>query len=754
MRPPHGGPQEHPEGGHEALLRVFASCPVGMAILRSSDRVIVDVNDAFTELFGWTRREAVGQSTASLGIIDSMTAQSLRAHLERAGRLRDNEVQLATSHGELRSVLLASEIVELWGEPHIISTFVDITARKQAEAAASRLAAIVESSDDAIIGKTLDGIVTSWNAGAQRIFGYVEDEMVGQSIRRLIPPERQHEADEILDRIRRGEGVRHFETVRRRKDGSLLDVSVTSSPIRDATGTIIGASKVARDITQQKQATKRFRLMVDSRLQGVMFWSRDGGVTDANDAFLDMLGYTREDLVAGRVDWNNITPPEYAEVTARRGAEMLERGVSTPYEKEYLRKDGTRIPVLVGSATLNGDREGVAFVVDLTERKKLEQQFLRVQRMESIGTLAGGIAHDLNNVLAPILMATGVLQEEITDPEHLSFLQTMHDSAVRGAALVQQVLSFARGVTGKQASLDPAVVMRDLLKVMRETFPKSIEVRFSAAEGLWKAKGDATQLHQVFMNLCVNARDAMPDGGTLTVTMENKVLDETYASMNIDARPAAHVCITIADSGTGIPPELRERIFEPFFTTKEVGKGTGLGLSTSLAILKSHGGFVHVYSEPGHGTTFRVYLPAITGDAGQVPGEAAATPVFRGNGALVLVVDDEEAIRTITRATLERFGYRTMLASNGAEAIAKYAQHRAEIAVVLTDMAMPVMDGPATIVALKSIDPRVKIIASSGFASNASILGAVDAGVTDFIPKPYTAETMLAMLDRVLRAES
>jgi CheY-like chemotaxis protein len=327
------------------------------------------------------------------------------------------------------------------------------------------------------------------------------------------------------------------------------------------------------------------------------------------------------------------------------------------------------------------------------------------------------------------------------------------DSAQRGASLVQQVLSFAKGVEGRHVTVNPITVISDLVKVTKETFPKSVTVQFNSGPDLWSISADPTQMHQVFLNLCINARDAMPHGGTLTITLENIVLDDTYAAMNIDARPGAYVVVTVADTGTGIPPEVRERIFEPFFTTKEVGKGTGLGLSTAMAILKSHFGFINVYSEPGGGTKFKVYLPANTTVAAADEVAVEQTKLPRGRGELILVVDDEEAVRDIVQAALERFGYRVMLATNGAEAVALYAQHRAAISVVLMDMAMPVMDGPSTIIALRSVNPQVRVIASSGLASDGRVAIALGAGVRHFLPKPYTAEAILKMLKEVL-AES
>jgi PAS domain S-box-containing protein len=484
-----------------------------------------------------------------------------------------------------------------------------------------------------------------------------------------------------------------------------------------------------------------------------MFSSGSGEIVGANDAFLQIIGYSRDDLAAGRINWPDLTPADYADADRKALAELISTGRCLPYEKEYICKDGTRVPILLGIASFeDGSDEGVCFVLDLTERKKLEQQFFRAQRMESIGTLAGGIAHDLNNVLAPIMLAVEVLREMITDPEAGEFLTTLSKSAQHGAALVKQVLSFARGVEGERVVVNPKHLVDDLLKVLRDTFPRSVAVRFTHARDLWTVTGDATQIHQVFLNLCVNARDAMPNGGRLSIHMENIVLDDTYSGMNIDSRPGAYVVVSVEDTGTGIPLDIQGRVFEPFFTTKETGKGTGLGLSTTIAIVKSHNGFIHLYSEPGNGTKFKVYLPANTSDRAADEVAIAQSRLPRGTGELVLIVDDEESIRSIAQGTLERFGYRVLLARNGAEAVAAYVQHQGDIAVVLTDMAMPVMDGPATIVALKAINPAVKIIGSSGLASDGDVAKAVGAGVLYFVPKPYTAETILKTLQKILHA--
>jgi CheY-like chemotaxis protein len=331
-------------------------------------------------------------------------------------------------------------------------------------------------------------------------------------------------------------------------------------------------------------------------------------------------------------------------------------------------------------------------------------------------------------------------------------LEMVSSSAQRGADMVSQVLSFARGVEGRRMEIQIKHLIQDIEKIANETFLKHIQVRTIVPHHLWTIIGDPTQLHQVLLNLCVNARDAMPEGGMLTISAENLALDTHYAGMNLEAKPGPYVLLQVEDSGTGMPAEVVEKIFDPFFTTKEIGRGTGLGLSTSLAIVKSHGGFIRVYSEPGVGTRFKVFLPAWTGP---LSGTAEEMPpeMPRGNGELILVVDDEASVRQITQQTLEAFGYRVVLASDGADAVAIYATRQAEIAAVLTDMTMPVMDGAAAIQVLRKFNPNVRIIAASGLSSNGYITDAASLGVKHFLAKPYTAETLLKTLAQVLKQD-
>ncbi len=610
----------------------------------------------------------------------------------------------------------------------------------------------------AVIATDLDGRIVFANRAVQELYGWSPEEILGRNVIEVTVPQMAlDQAAQIMERLQRGDSW-DGDFVVRHQSGRVFPVHVTNSPLLDDQRRMAGIIGISADISERKEAEEsrrradaRFRRLVDSNAQGVIFRKMTGEITEANDAFLQMVGYSRDDLDAGGLNWVAMTPPEFADRDRHAMAEIAARGVCTPYEKEYRRKDGTRVPVLIGAASFEDNpQEGVAFVLDLTERKKLEQQFLRAQRMESIGTLAGGIAHDLNNVLGPIVLSLDLLKAQFPDPDSQELLHLVATSAQRGAEMVRQVLSFARGVESRRIAVPVKHLVQEIGKIANDTFLKHIQVRVVVPHDLWPVLGDPTQLHQVLMNLCVNARDAMPHGGTLTITADNRVVQAREVAASPDARPGPHVFLQVTDTGTGMAPTTVERIFDPFFTTKEPGKGTGLGLSTSLAIVKSHGGFIRVYSEPGQGTTFNVYLPAHTVPSADPVAEVeAALP--RGNGELILVVDDEASVREITMQTLEIYGYRVLLAGDGAEAITIYREQKDEIAAVITDMMMPVLDGPATIQILKQINPDVVVIAVSGLGDAGQVSQATTLGVSSFLSKPYTAATMLNTLKTALR---
>ena len=382
---------------------------------------------------------------------------------------------------------------------------------------------------------------------------------------------------------------------------------------------------------------------------------------------------------------------------------------------------------------------------DITDKKQLEQQFLRAQRLESLGSLASGIAHDLNNVLTPIVGAAQLLPMTLPNLDDRSrrLLNMLVESSKRGSGLVKQILTFARGLDGERTVLQVRHILTELISVARQTFPKSIEIQVNnASEDLWMVNVDATQIHQVLMNLFVNARDAMPDGGSLTASTENMVIDTDSAQLQLPA--GTYILITIADTGMGMTSEILDRIFEPFFTTKKTG--TGLGLSTVQGIVKAHGGAIEVESQIGRGTCFKIYLPAIHNK--EAESSDAAADSYDGKGQLVLVVDDESAIREIAKESLETYNYRVMLASDGIEAIDLYAQNHRSIAIVLIDMMMPNLNTRSTIHALQQINPQVQIVVMSGSYLNLEAMVHTQQ-VSAFLTKPFTAINMLQTLESI-----
>lgn len=405
--------------------------------------------------------------------------------------------------------------------------------------------------------------------------------------------------------------------------------------------------------------------------------------------------------------------------------------------------------------TLMRERDGKPKAIlvvntDITEKKKLEAQLLRSQRMESIGTLASGLAHDLNNVLAPIMMALEFLRDNIEDAGLKTCLRTLEMCSLRGASIIRQVLMFARGVEGERLLINPKHLIMEMERIARETFSRSIEVRAVLPREACILLGDATQIQQVLMNLCVNARDAMPRGGMLTVTLEKIELDEAGAGIHIKAKPGPYVVISVADTGTGIPPELMDKIFDPFFTTKPVGQGTGLGLATTLGIAEKHGGFIHVESVPEKGTTFNVYFPAAPSEQEEIAKGWGQAVLSQGNNELILIVDDEPAIRRLAETVLARNGYRTLLAADGREGLALYEKHREEIKLIVSDLMMPQMDGPTMVRSLREKHFAVKTIMITGLGEENRISEAKGAGVDAVLNKPFTAEQLLTNMKQLL----
>ncbi len=639
------------------------------------------------------------------------------------------------------------------GAPSVATgTCQDITARRHAQDAMRMQAHMLDQIGQAVIATDTEGRITYANRWASELYGWPPAEILGRSLTEITAPQSAPDVNgEIIARLQHGESWSGELQVQSR-DGRVFPALVTNAPVLDEHGRLIGIVGISTDISARIQAEEEMRrkddlIRIAGRVTRVGGWAVDTPELRVfwSDEVFDLLDFPRGHPPPLEQALALYPEPWRGKVSAGLMA-CAEDGTPFDLEAEIFTALAARRWVRIsGEAVRRADgsiRRVQGAFQDITDRKQLEQQYLRAQRMESIGTLAGGIAHDLNNVLAPILMSIGLLQDDERDLDRLATLATIEASAKRGASMISRVLSFARGMEGRRVEVQLAPLIRDLATIVRDTFPKNIAFEERLAPDLRTLQADPTQLHQVLLNLCVNARDAMPDGGRILVTASNVLIGASFAAINLDARVGPHVVVDVEDSGSGIPREIIDKIFDPFFTTKEVGKGTGLGLATSMAIVKGHGGFMRASSDPGRGSRFQLYLPAETTRAEPEP--AAAPEVStRGNGETVLVVDDEQFIRQIARRTLEAFGYRTLLAADGAEALALYERHQADIAVVLTDMMMPVMNGAATVQALVRLNPEVRIICTSGFAPDSSMDDVAAARVRHFLAKPYTAETLL-----------
>jgi PAS domain S-box-containing protein len=629
----------------------------------------------------------------------------------------------------------------------------DITGRKQAEEEVARTArewqATFDATKDAIWILDPNHQVLRSNKTAEQFFHRPCCEMIGKPCWEIVHGATEPIPDCPFVRSRKS---LHRETMNLQIGERWFEVIV--DPILDAAGQYAGAVHIVSDITERKRAEERIReqaALLDAANDAIYVRSLADAMTYWNDGAERLYGWTRAEVL-GRKIHDLIQYDRDAFETAQ--AALLDQGY---WSGELKMTDKTGKAVIVFCRwTLLLDESGrpkevLAINTDITERKQLEANFLRAQRMEGIGALAGGIAHDLNNILQPILMTAPLLRETAGDPESREMLDTVENCAQRGANIIKQLLTFARGEPSARVPLPVRHLLNEMNKLIQETFPKNIQLRVNVPKNLWQVLGDATQIHQALMNLCVNARDAMSNGGTLTLAAENLTLDEAFAAMMPGAKPGPYICVSVADTGMGIPPEHLDRIFDPFFTTKEIGKGTGLGLATVLGIARGHGGFVRVNSQTGKGTTFELYLPA------SPEAKAAARPKCetlppRAGGELILVVDDEANVRGVVRRALEKHGYQVATAAEGVEAMGLFAQHRAEIRAVLTDMMMPEMDGPSLVRALRHLEPQLPILGMTGVGEKADIKGLETLDLLVLLTKPFNSAVLLGVLHQALAA--
>jgi PAS domain S-box-containing protein len=611
--------------------------------------------------------------------------------------------------------------------------------------------AVVESSNDAIVTKSLDGTITAWNAAAERLFGYPAAAAVGQRIDIIVPPHRHGESDDILKRIRSGEKLEHYETQRLHNSGRLIDVSLSVSPLLSATGEIIGASKIARDITETKRTRNALRREIEER-QRIFETSQDFlSITDEQGKFVQVspsaatiVGYEPAEMV-GRFAVDFVHPDDLEntrnEMRVARGGQSKRN-----FEARLIRKDG-EVVSLNWSATYSEPVKRYFFIGrDLTEKQAAEAQIRQVQKMDAVGQLTGGVAHDFNNILTVITGTIGILEEAVLDrPDLVVIARLIDEAAERGANLTKHLLAFARKQPLQPVEVDINVLILEAAKLLRPTLGEHIEVTPMLAEDAWTAMVDPNQLITAILNLALNARDAMPDGGKLALESRNVYLDEGYASMHSEVTVGHYVMVAVSDSGTGIPAHLLEKVFDPFFTTKEVGKGTGLGLSMVFGFIKQSGGHIKVYSEEHLGTSVKMYLPRATGLT-QTVVEAQQTASVPGGHETILVVEDDALVRRYVVTQITNLGYSTLEAPNAAEAL-KIIDTDIPIDLLFTDVIMPgAMNGRQLVDEALKRRPGLKTLYTSGYTENAIVHhGRLDSGVL-LLAKPYRKSELAKMI--------
>jgi PAS domain S-box-containing protein len=744
--------------------RLFETAKDGVLILDAETGIVVDVNPFLAQLLGFSHEALLGKKIWELGSFKDIVANRARfEELQQQEYIRYDDKPLQAANGRQIAVEFVSNVYQVNHHKVIQCNIRDITERKQAEKAlqalSSRQEAILAAVPDIIMEVDRHKVYSWANQAGLDFFG---EDVIGKEAAFYFEGE-QGTYQSVQPLFDSRQELVHIESWQRRKDGEKRLLSWWCRAVKDELGNVTGALSSARDITERNRAETALRdaeslyqSLVEHLPQSVFRKDREGRFTYVNSRFCALMGKTPGELLGKKA--SDFLPRDLAERVRQDDQRVMQTQTVFDAVEDHLLAGNPKIVLHVLKAPVCnalGEITGVqGILADISGQTELEAKFLRVQRLDSIGSLASGIAHDLNNILAPIMMCAPLLRGARSSEEREQMISLIEASTQRAASIVKQLLSFGRGQAGQKTALQVRHLLGEVGKIARETFPRSIQVEADVSADLWLVSGDSTQLHQVLLNLCVNARDAMPSGGKLTLRAENVTLDENYVCMHQGVSAGPFIRIQVQDTGTGIPESTREHIFDSFYTTKSQDQGTGLGLTTVLGIVRNHHGFITFTTAVGKGTTFEIYLPAQPeAQPSSLPEPPpAASP--RGRGELILLVDDEPAIGTAARRTLEKHGYAVLRAEDGVEALALFTSRRADIRAVVTDFMMPHMDGLTLSRILTRLSPQTPIIVSSGglmakdSANSLQALGAL--GIRHILHKPHNAEVLLQALADVL----
>ena len=745
----------------EKLRMIFDKSPVGILHF-DNQGAITECNTSFALLIGSSRESLIGLNMITDLQDDrviSAVKQALDGHM---GHCEGDYVSVSakksvTATGNFAPIL-NSEGTVVGG----IGIIEDFTDRQRALAALheseEKYRTVLESSPDPIVVYDRAGLVTYINPAFVKTFGWNQEELLGKRID-YVPEAELPEAMRTLTFLFEGEKVPSFETRRLTKDGTVLDVQISAALMRNAIGEPIGNVVTLLDVTQRKVVEKALmaseegnRLLIEGSPVGIGI-VQDGEYAYVNPALVMMMGCKSPEEIVGLSPLEFIVFEDRDSVMEKVGKILVGADNTANYKVRGIKKSGESFVVSVWPRRTDylGKPALLAFVLDVTEENRLKAQLVHAQKMEAIGTLAGGVAHDFNNLLQVILGYSGLLLAK-TPPSSRQHdnLQKINSAARRGANLVKELLTFSRKTATSPCPLDLNHQVTEVGSLLERTIPKMIKIELRLGEDLSIIQADPNQLEQIILNLVVNARDAMPDGGMVTLETQNVVLDHEYCKAHLGAKPGTYVMLSVSDTGHGMNKEVLEHIFEPFYTTKDVGKGTGLGLSMVYGIVKQHAGYISCESQPGHGTTFRIYFPAVEKEEEEEVHEQVDVSSPPGGFETLLMVDDEELVRDLGSDYLRQAGYTVLTASNGREALEVYQENQDDVCLVLLDLIMPEMGGRKCFKELMKINPKVKVLIVSGYTSDASEKDVFELGAGGFVKKPYDPTKLLQTIRDVL----